>query len=501
MRYHCLARYGHRVYTGREHVLLTFINRVVAERSLNFNAILKLNAALPLRYARWIATAPPSYKSFFGTRRLAIITCRYGQNAVVDTRLNVQDQSEAFGRLHRWSEMRWVSLAIASDIRYAYPISSLASVISLIASLRFPSAHHAHAWTTIPPADIRRRNTRIYDSPDLTTRSEILVNDNGHDTLLDLPLLNSDGKPVRIYSAARWEIPRRTPTFDPNATLGILADLTQMDSFFCDLTNLDTDTNILFIDPSTSRSQRAKEPAVRVYPQAGTRLYGHVQSDALPFRAASYLNTIINVVAAPVDTPEDPPAPSVASSASSLDVPLRRATRSQSRRAQTPASSTRSSAAPSAPPPPPIRPDCVQMYNLFMHRSRNKQSTHDAQSGAATAMLCMALLNTRQEHTAWNNVKTKTGEVLPHQNFTTKRLGATIDRDFRMEAVYHLDIPRFKDDIVTPEYVLQFTLCCLMCSYLPLQSYLSVHRRSTHDDMEQSGDMGPIASKTDLSQA
>ena len=274
-----------------------------------------------------------------------------------------------------------------------------------------------------------------------------------------------------------------------------------MDSFFCDLTNLDTDTNFLFTDPTATRGQRAKQPAVRVYPQAATRLYGHVQSDTLPIVAASYLNAVCNVVAAPVEDSEDPPTPSVASSASSLDVPLRRTTRSQSNRARTPAASTTSSAAPSSPPPPPIRPDCVQMYNLFMHRSRNKQSTHDAQSGTATALLCMALLNSHQEHTAWNNVKDKNGGKLPHTHFTTKMRETTINRDFRMEAVYHLDIPRFRPDVVTPEYVSHLTFQCWVLPDLYSQSYLSLHRRSSVDDLEQSGNMGPAASSIDLPQA
>ena len=85
-------------------------------RNLNFVAVKRLQLNLDTLYRNWVDNAPRDYQAFFRSRRLAVITCRYGQNAPIELFGDLENQANEFARMHRWHDARWVSIALATHI-------------------------------------------------------------------------------------------------------------------------------------------------------------------------------------------------------------------------------------------------------------------------------------------------------------------------------------------------------------------------------------------------
>ena len=255
---------------------------------------MKAHSKINVHYTQWVKAAPPVYRSAFANLRFAIVTCRYGQNAAINSNNNLAQQAMIWERMHRWECIRSISIAIATDISSVPPSSPLLSLFSRpqlisLVSITF-RAQRVAEWTPIDPASITARYNVIYDHHERAIRSQI-------ENLPDYPLLDSHGRERPIYTTTGWPIPRRRAIFADNGKKwGVLADLTKMDTFFLDGSYFVPGGDNGLFDAPTPRRPR-KRPIMRVFPQAGTCTLGHVQAEVLPPIARSFVRYINDLVA------------------------------------------------------------------------------------------------------------------------------------------------------------------------------------------------------------
>jgi hypothetical protein len=87
-------------------------------RPVPVEAIVRIDDGIRNLYRGWVSGAlPRKVKTWFKARRLAVITCRYGQNMAIYGRENFVSQGQDWERMRSWGKLRYACIAIASDIK------------------------------------------------------------------------------------------------------------------------------------------------------------------------------------------------------------------------------------------------------------------------------------------------------------------------------------------------------------------------------------------------
>lgn len=96
------------------------------QRRLKAEDIVRFDEGIQSIYPQWIlGDIPDRPKEFLSNRRFAVITCRYGQNqAILAAAEHQHIQQSDWDKARCWSDLKYVSFAIATDIRYVLIRSS-----------------------------------------------------------------------------------------------------------------------------------------------------------------------------------------------------------------------------------------------------------------------------------------------------------------------------------------------------------------------------------------
>ena len=345
----------------------------------------------------------------------------------------------------------------------------------------------------IDAARVRAENDEIYDDWEFETRSEI-------ENLEAYPLYDDNGNERQIFGPNGWPIERFHRHVDPNAQpYGGLMDLTKVDTFFLgqdEFLNHDDDAFADDDEEEFRPDNRPRGTPVRVFPQAGTRIYGHVQADVMPPCTQDYINRISSYITPDAADERDASTRAASAAPSTTSSNTRRTTRTRSSStASSSSSSSSSDDAVNTPPPSstpprdersptpiarqqgrnaprrnpsraarstrsrslspshhprarPIIPDCVQMYNLAMHQVRNSQREHDAQCGQGCASLAEKFVVSQTERKRLERIQEAVNAELPHERVSRKINSGEINRSLRIEVVYHLDMEQIDPEML-----------------------------------------------------
>ena len=91
---------------------------------LRLEDLRKFNDAIKDGWREWIQNAPPDYTDdgFFLTRKPISISSRYGQNQRIGVEVNRFTQKALWSKERDYSQIRYVSFALATHIRLVLPV-------------------------------------------------------------------------------------------------------------------------------------------------------------------------------------------------------------------------------------------------------------------------------------------------------------------------------------------------------------------------------------------
>lgn len=273
------------------------------------------------------------------------------------------------------------------------------------------SVKEASRWDIIPVEDIEDAHAIIYDSP---YRTECYIVDD----LDSLPLLDSAGAEVAVYTAAGRRIPRRIPLFPASRKpAGILIDLERIRDFFVQpqvyVDDVDSDEG--------GRYSAYDRPDLFLYPQAFLKKHGHVQCNIVPIPVRQMLTELNHKVAMPITMDDDSDRDSDDSSEADVPLHFSRAVNGMS----------------------------SQIYGNIMHRSRPTAAQHDAQLGTVS----QAFGGSYSQGPANKRVAARTLKAclhqLPQEHFDQRIANVDIPTDLRLEYVCNITIanlrPQFRN--------------------------------------------------------
>jgi hypothetical protein len=285
----------------------------------------------------------------------------------------------------------------------------------------FCRAEIVSEWDEVSNASVEETNDAIYTDWNPARRNRV-------EDLNDLPVMNSDEEENNIYTADGWRIPRRYPSKMEQG--GVMARLRGLDSLFF---GGDSD-NFSFENEDGEILNRGPRSAYYVYPQAGTREYGHVQSHSIPDVFKPYLRDLNKKVTEqgtiqihrPYDSENDDDFSMLDSSDHSEDY-----------------------LADFILPHQAITATAIQMYSKLLHRARLSTADHDAQQGQLTGYLGGAYTRTDPEKSKLNKIQQGLLGGLPHQRFSEKISGDQTPREWRVEVNYDIHIGKLKEEYRT----------------------------------------------------
>ena len=214
-------------------------------------------------------------------------------------------------------------------------------------------------------------------------------------------------------------------------------------------------------------ARRTHKRGYYVYPQAGLRTYGHLQTDSAP---TVFYPILADINRSVICGPHGKRRSRARYSAGSVNsTPFLEGegegegeggepADSRSGRAHSPSPNSQRSRSSSADSPPyspsgaeDLGPDAViwggmQMYNVRMHRVRPSALDHDAQTGQITAALCERYVRGDKEMRKLRNLSnTLDAQGLPHQRYYQKCRSKESSYAYRLEAIIHIDMARIDE--------------------------------------------------------
>ncbi|KAG2365886.1 hypothetical protein BDR07DRAFT_1373987 [Suillus spraguei] len=333
----------------------------------------------------WVHNAPASWKNdgWLQSRVPLSIACRYGQNqAIASLDPTARGVEEANWQAERqYTNIRYMSVAIATDLT-CKPVSR---------------------WEKIPEDELLEAHDVIYDSPNLSLRQPV--------NLEDFPSRDPDTqKENNIYDKNGRRIPRFDGLCSPNVKpCGVLINLETITELFSAMITEDDD---MALDPDiVMDDDNFRIPRVNVYPQAFLRKYGHVQCNTVLPHFAPFISKIRNAVSRDTASDDD------------LDY---------------------FNDFPNGLMPPVLLASGCQFYNEISHRIRPSAALHDVQQGRITSALSGAYAATRNAQTAHKMVLRECGLLLPHQRYDNKIDVNDIPRALRLENIYIFQLDSMK---------------------------------------------------------
>lgn len=227
-------------------------------------------------------------------------------------------------------------------------------------------------------------------------------------------------------------IPRRYP--NAPGPSGVLVNLREIDTLFfrrgeVDIDDGDDDNNNNNngeLDDSVGGERRSsRRGRYCVYPQAGLRDWGHVQSNVLPTEYKPYFDRVNESVGKRRWVPGEFRA---YDSDDEAIVGDQHGDDDGTWRVDL-----------------PILVAAVQVYNLLMHRTRSTRREHDAQLAQVTGACAGGYAMTDREKKAHTTVLTDLGRGLPHERFEQKIDGLNPPRSLRQEVVFHVDMDKLDE--------------------------------------------------------
>jgi hypothetical protein len=224
----------------------------------------------------------------------------------------------------------------------------------------------------------------LYDAADNFTRERI-----PRERFLELPLYNENNEPIRVFSEAGWEIPRRRARFLPTTLpFGCLLNFSRIHALFSP-------------PPDQDEADRGYTTKYQVYPQAGLVTCGHVTANGLMTPYDDYLEYTNESLNHADGRDEETSSDDGVQTEGPVVIGI-----------------------------------ASQMYNAVMHHTRgNSSQHHGVVLGNVTAALAGHWANnTPLAHKA-TEFMTKCDFQLPHEEFIHKIKDRPISRDLRVESI------------------------------------------------------------------
>jgi hypothetical protein len=353
-----------------------------------------------------------------------IVTSRYGQNQPICEEDYRNDELASWQRERYWSNIRYVTVAIATHVRSVYHLVP-SYPFSFLASDSSATCVENDDWVPVDPDDILARFNQIYDSPDIQTRH--LVHD-----LHSLDLLDENGKENKIYEENGRKICRRGASIEGNSgTCGVLVNLRSISSLFTAEDHVDFNDSDIDNDDSDSGHppppQRCSTP-LSLYPQAFLRDYGHIQAQGIVNIVNGALNKINNDLQRNHVRINDQSSDIVEEARFNVE--------------------------------PVVVGVSSQMYNAVQHRASTNAGTLDVQQGRISATLAGASATshknkrTAEQHLRYCRTK------LPHNRFKERVRHEECPTSLRVENVFSIDMTQISPDDRDGETIYS-TICSL----------------------------------------
>jgi hypothetical protein len=353
-----------------------------------------LHNTMNSEYENWVRSAPDDWKSdgFLENHVPLSISVRYGQNLPIANNHNIAIERQAWQEDRDFSKIRFVSLALATDIM----------------------CRKVEGWNPRPLGDILRGSPEIFDHYDPDSRREI-------DDLEAHEIVDEAGAEINIYDASGFRIPRRLPIGYPAAKpCSILFNLRNIGELFVNLDDTleDEDEEEQTFDEETGLFTAAKEKRPELtphwaYPQAFLRSYGHFKAKGLLnmfYPLLNNLNTSLRGENSDMEEDDDE------------DDQVEFALRKRNNYSIVTGVSS-------------------QGYNELSHRVRSSAKLHDVQLGQITATFAGPnASNPRGKAKSRAHLRNLLDGDLPHTRFNDKIATPNQNTAFRLENVYTINI-------------------------------------------------------------
>ena len=379
-------------------------------------------------FSDWVNNAPQNWKldGFISQNSPVIVTSRYGQNAAIALEGNRSQEAAAWDRDRDYSKIAFLTVAIATSIKY----------VSLIPPFPFPpSSNHfppflnrcyeIHSWDPIPVHTLLAKNPgTIFDSPDRDTRRPIISD------LHDYPLLDENDQEIFIYNSQGIRIPRRAILHDPSQPdCGVLINLRSAQGLF----NPEIPPSLHADDYQPGPHQLDPYVRIEVYPLAFLKSAGNLKASGIPHSFYPLLTNINKSVRknhpAPhpsFDPLHSPPHDDLTFQQDQVDL-LDDETQFLDSVYQ------------------PLKPVSSQFYNYSTHRVASRAGNHDSQQATVTAAISGAYAKSDKDKKTAREKQKYCSHALPADRFH-RRIHDVDDcpSSCRAELVYSVDVRALK---------------------------------------------------------
>ena len=217
--------------------------------------------------------------------------------------------------------------------------------------MTFYRAAIANRWIEIPVDTLVNDHLDIYDDYDREHRHRLTEED-----ILNMPMLNDEGREVEVYDENGWRIPRRRPIVNRGVRYGVLTNLRTIDSLFASSSLGHRFEN------EEGEITPGRRNVYTIYPQACLREYGHFQANTAPLVFQPYLASLNEDVGRRLRV--------VNAGDSDIDMDSEDEDEFAEWTTQT-----------------PVTVSALQFYELSMHRARRTEQDFEILRGLLTALL------------------------------------------------------------------------------------------------------------------
>ncbi|TFK59308.1 hypothetical protein BDN72DRAFT_865263, partial [Pluteus cervinus] len=360
---------------------------------VNYDQLRRLHKIFKTEWDPWVQEAPDFWlQDGWLLQHVPIsISYRYGQNQrIFESPDTIHDEAANWRNEYDFMNIRFMSLALASHLK-CYVVED---------------------WEERSADELLEEEDHFYTHPNPDLREEI-------PDIRTYPALDPNtGRENRIYRDNGRYIPRFAALYDPATTnpCGLLVNLDTIPPLF------------------RERQSSSDKPAVSVYPQAFTRVYGHVQANSVFSPLETMVSTVNSVMGKRVSQSSDS---GEEDDAMNVDVETL----------------------------PVVDPISSQLYNHLMHRTRKSAKYHDVQRGVITSALSGAYyLDAAGQAKHRQRVRACTSS-LPHQTFDEQISSNLVDgvpRSLRMENVWTFMLDHLEDDQRFGDIIFKEIICYLV---------------------------------------
>jgi hypothetical protein len=367
--------------------------------SLNFELLTQLDNLIVHGFQNWVDAAPDPWKvdRFLTNNSPIVVTSRYGQNAAIALEGNRRAEAAAWDRDRDYSKIAFLTVAIATSIKYASLVVRPLPCFTSFPSCRCTEVHRMEAINVDVLID---ENRRLYDGPDRRTRLKLSSRE-----LWDMPLLDDEGREIPIYNSKGVQVPRRAPVQNPDQPpCGVLINLKSIQGLF------NPDTSSVILDDATASSSQYEDPFVRVegYPLGFLKTAGNVKATGIPhcfYPLLTNINKSVRRNHEALEEDDDPEAPYLESTYRA------------------------------------VKPVSSQFYNYMAHRVASRAGRHDAQQGTVTAAISGAYASTDKDRKVAKEKQKLCKRALPSEMFRLRiNSVGECPNSCRAELVYSVDV-------------------------------------------------------------